>query len=178
MSCSHLSPIAGSRPHRARVTTRRLQGADVLGSKIASLPAGTYYALGILSPDREFPLDMDALRSAWARLSTATSALPELRQYTTIIGRIGEAPQFVRSEDRPYRAHVRLEALDFDVRMESWLPTDTIRRAGFGRVLVNRRVLLTLERGVSLAALGGGEAVYLSGLFAPIPRYRWGIAAR
>jgi hypothetical protein len=71
-----------------------------------------------------------------------------------------------------------LDALDFDVRLESWLPTDTIRRAGFGRILVNRRVLLTLERGVSLAALGGGEAVYLSGLYTPIPRYRWGIAAR
>jgi len=62
--------------------------------------------------------------------------------------------------------------------MEAWLPTDTIRRAGFGRVLVNRETLVTLERGVSFAALGSGEAVYLSGLFAPIPRYRWEMEAR
>jgi hypothetical protein len=111
-------------------------------------------------------------------LSGNASPLPELRQFTTVVGRAGEAPVFVRSDDRPYRVRFRVDSLDFDVRMESWLPTDTIRRAGFGRVLVNRQALLTLERGVSFAAIDAGDAAYLSGLYAPIPRYRWGMEAQ
>ena len=58
--------------------------------------------------------------------------------------------------------------------MESWLPTDTIRRAGFGHVVVNRRHALTIERGVSFVALGPFNepvlTVYRGSLFAPIPR--------
>ena len=61
-----------------------------------------------------------------------------------------------------------------DVRMESWLPADTIRRAGFGHVVANRRHVLTLERGVSLVLLGPDGRLrgthYASGLFAPLPR--------
>ena len=53
--------------------------------------------------------------------------------------------------------------------MESWLPTDTIRRAGFGHVIVDGRHALTLERGISFMALdGANDPVYLSGPFAPI----------
>jgi hypothetical protein len=51
-----------------------------------------------------------------------------------------------------------------------------MRRAGFGHVIVNRRHVLTLERGVSLVALGeNGDtrlAGYASGLYAPEPRFR------
>jgi hypothetical protein len=69
-----------------------------------------------------------------------------------------------------------VSTMDVDVRMESWLPPDTMRRAGFGHVVVNRRHVLTLERGVSLVALGeNGEtrlAGYASGLYAPEPRFR------
>jgi hypothetical protein len=58
--------------------------------------------------------------------------------------------------------------------MESWLPADTMRRAGFGHVVANRRHALTLERGVSLVLLGpDGQTrgmAYASGLFAPLPR--------
>jgi hypothetical protein len=60
--------------------------------------------------------------------------------------------------------------------MESWLPTDTIRRAGFGQVVVGRRHVLTLERGVSVVGLGGdgraAQVEYASGLLAPLPRFR------
>ena len=74
---------------------------------------------------------------------------------------------------------MQLEELQVDVRMESWLPTDTIRRAGFGHVIVNRKHLLTLERGVSFVAMGpGGEPVYSSGILRPYPAlYRWASAA-
>jgi hypothetical protein len=64
-----------------------------------------------------------------------------------------------------------LGPLDVDVRMESWLPTDTIRRAGFGHVVVNRRHALTIERGISFRTLEpDGQALYESGIFAPIPQ--------
>ena len=84
----------------------------------------------------------------------------------------------IRSEDRPYRLRTRLGPFEFDVRMESWLPTDTIRRAGFGHVIVDRKHVLTLERGVSFVALGpGGHPIYSSGIYAPIPRYILGLRA-
>jgi hypothetical protein len=59
--------------------------------------------------------------------------------------------------------------------MESWLPADTIRRAGFGQVIVGRRRMLTLERGVSVLLLrpdGTWVATYASSLFAPLGRDR------
>jgi hypothetical protein len=60
--------------------------------------------------------------------------------------------------------------------MESWLPADTMRRAGFGHVIANRRHALILERGVSFVALHPDgrplAAAYASGLFAPLQRYR------
>ena len=144
-----------------------------------ALRDGTPYALGILRPDREYPLDKAILASAWSRVTAGSAALPELRQFTIVIGRVGAPPMLIKSEDRPYRVRMRMEPFNFDIRMESWLPTDTIRRAGFGHVIVDRTHLLTLERGVSFAALGpGGEAVYDSGLFAPIPRYGLGMLGR
>ena len=64
-----------------------------------------------------------------------------------------------------------IEAFDLDVRMESWLPTDTIRRAGFGHVVGNGRHELTIERGISFKALGTADIpLYESGLFAPMPQ--------
>ena len=140
---------------------------------------GTLYALAVLRPDREYPLDNLALASAWSRLTAGSAALPELRQFTIVIGRVGGSPLLIKSEDRPYRVRLRMDPFDFDIRMESWLPTDTIRRAGFGHVIVDRSHLLMLEMGVSFAALGpGGDPVYDSGLFAPIPRYTLGMRGR
>jgi hypothetical protein len=96
--------------------------------------------------------------------------------YTVMIGRAGEPPAVVRSELRPFRLRISLAGMNVDVRMESWLPPDTMRRAGFGHVIVNRRHVLTLERGVSVVALDeNGQtrvAGYASGLYAPEPRFR------
>ena len=59
--------------------------------------------------------------------------------------------------------------------MDSWLPSDTFRRAGFGHVLRGREHVLILERGVNMvwldatadvASLLRGEPV------CPQPRYR------
>ena len=70
-----------------------------------------------------------------------------------MVGRTGEPPAVVRSELRPFRLRAAVSDMNVDIRMESWLPPDTIRRAGFGHVIVNRRHVLTLERGVSVVAL-------------------------
>jgi hypothetical protein len=140
------------------------------GERIESMRPGTPYALAILRPDREFPLDTLGLARAWEVLAPGV-ALPALRQYTLIVGKAGERPVLIESQDRPYRIQARVEPFDFDVRMESWLPTDTIRRAGFGHVIVNRTHALTLERGISFVSLGpGGGPIYGSGLFAPLAR--------
>jgi hypothetical protein len=121
--------------------------------------------------DREYALNTADLESAWRWLAPGVS-MPPLRHYTVAVGRVGESPTLLESQDRPYRVNTRIEGLDFDVRMESWLPTDTIRRAGFGHVVINRQHALTMERGISFLALSDeGGPIYESGLYAPIRRY-------
>jgi hypothetical protein len=60
--------------------------------------------------------------------------------------------------------------------MDSWLPFDTFRRAGFGHILRGRQHVLTLERGVSLVWFGrDGEPsrpYYAASVLAAEPRYR------
>jgi hypothetical protein len=136
--------------------------------RVRSVQPGTPYALAILRSDLEFSLNTIGFAHAWAWLAPGVMP-PTLRHYTVVVGRVGERPTLVESQDRPYRVRTRLDPFAFDVRMESWLPTDTIRRAGFGHVVVNHRHILTLERGISFVALGpGGGPFYGSGLFAPI----------
>jgi hypothetical protein len=98
-----------------------------------------------------------------------------LNNYTIVLGEVGHRPFLIDSRDRPFRIQTNFDAANFDIRMESWLPTDTIRRMGFGHVIVNRRHTLTLERGVSFAALGApGEpslVIYRSSIFAPLQRW-------
>jgi hypothetical protein len=140
--------------------------------RVTSVRPGTPYAIAVLRSDREFSLNTGGLARAWEWLAPGVTP-PDPRHYTVMVGRVGERPVLIESQDRPYRVGARLDLLDIDVRMESWLPTDTIRRAGFGHVIVNRRHVLTLERGISFTALGpgSGDAIYGSGLFAPIPKH-------
>lgn len=145
---------------------------------VAAAQRGTPYVLAVLLPDREYALDSQALDRAWRWLTAGTTRLPELGTYTVAIGRVGSPPLLIESRARPYRLRHRVEPFDLDVRMESWLPTDTIRRAGFGHVIAGREHVLTLERGVSFVALGSPRQVlYSSGLFAPLLRL-WLYGAR
>jgi hypothetical protein len=150
-------------------------GQDIFSERVLSVPAGTPYALAMLLPDREYPLDRLALSRSWNWLTGGATGLPPLRRYTVVAGRVGQPPTLTKSEDRPYRTHAAIGPFRFEVRMESWLPTDTIRRAGFGHVIVDRKHVLTIERGISFVALvPGGTAAYASGQIAPIPRYTLG----
>jgi hypothetical protein len=151
----------------------------LFSDRITTTPSGTPYVVGILRPDREYPLDEVSLRSAWSWLTGGSTPLPELRQFVVVAGYVGRPPLLVRTSDEPYRVHQALAPFDLDIRMESWLPTDTIRRSGFGHVIADRHHVLTLERGLSFVALvPGGYTAYAGGLFAPIPRYLLGIRGR
>jgi hypothetical protein len=158
------------RPSTSRVTHDQ---PDPFGfsDRIAVIGARRPYVLAVLRPDREFPLNTVALDRAWTRLA-AGAPFPPLKQYNVIVGRVGERPGLIHTSDSPFRVRTAIPPLDIDIRMESWLPTDTIRRAGFGHVVVNRRHELTLERGISFKVLGDGTPIYESSLFAPIPRIR------
>jgi Protein of unknown function (DUF2723) len=157
------------RSERPRVSPTHV---DEFSARVRSVRPGTPYAMAHLRTDQEFSANAKIeFAAAWEWLAPGSTP-PALGHYTAIVGRVGERPVLLESQERPYRGSVRLDPYVFDIRMESWLPTDTIRRAGFGHVVVNRRHALTLERGLSFVALGpGGGPIYGSALFAPIPTH-------
>jgi hypothetical protein len=148
----------------------------LLAARLAGLPPGTPYVLAVLLPYPDVALDEQDLRETTRFLTGGTAVLGREASYTVIAGRVGERPLLDRREDHPWRAGVTFPGLDLDLRMESWLASDTIRRAGFGQVIANRKHVLIIERGVSVVALSadGDPTVmtYSSSLLAPLPRYR------
>jgi hypothetical protein len=125
------------------------------------------------TPDTGFDaMDYDA---AVASLTSGRAAGRSGRAFEMIAGIAGDRPLLQRAEDRPFRQEFRLAGDPFTVRMESWLPDDTFRRAGFGQVLMGHERLMIVERGVSLVWLtptGQPKVVYAAGLYANRPRFR------
>jgi hypothetical protein len=154
--------------------------------EIGALSPGTPYVLCVLTPPREEHLDPELLRAAigmltGGRIPTESGIGGSVengtgRRYQLMAGVTGEAPIVVRAEDSPFRMNFRLLDDPFTVRMESWLPSDTFRRAGFGHVLRGREHVLTLERGVSLVWFDrnarASTAVYAASVYSPGHRYR------
>ena len=154
--------------------------------EIAGLASGTPYVLCVLTPPREEHLDLALLRAA-VEMLTGGRIPPALRiggsaeagtgaRYQLLAGLTGEAPIVARAEDSPFRMNFRLLDDPFTVRMESWLPSDTFRRAGFGHVLRGREHVLTLERGVSLVWFDRNarpsNPIYAASVYSPGHRYR------
>ncbi|HEU5258683.1 MAG TPA: DUF2723 domain-containing protein [Vicinamibacterales bacterium] len=154
--------------------------------EISGLSPGTPYVLCVLTPPREEHLDPELLGEA-VRMLTRGRIPAELRiggsaengigrRYQLMAGLTGEAPIVVRAEDSPFRMDFRLLDDPFTVRMESWLPSDTFRRAGFGHVLRGREHVLTLERGVSLVWFDrnarASNPIYAASVYSPGHRYR------
>src|SRR5262249_20764360 len=90
-------------------------------------------------------------------------------------GVTGRPPQLAVQRTRPFSQRLRIDQIDLEIRMESWLTSDTIRRMGFGHAIAAREHTLIVERGVSFAAFDAhGRAVrtaYASNIFAPQARY-------
>ena len=95
--------------------------------------------------------------------------------YAAIAGVTGQAPALDVQSTRPFRQRLRIDQTDVEVRMDSWLTFDTIRRMGFGQVIAARHHTLIVERGVSFAAFDAAgrplRTAYASNIFAPQPRY-------
>jgi hypothetical protein len=146
-----------------------------LSAVISSAPRGTIYVLNVLTPTRDYLPLSPALGSLVRVLTGGAVADVHAAPYVAVAGRSGERPILIRQSDRPFRDRVRMAGVEIDVRMESWLSTDTIRRAGFGHVIVNRRHALIVERGVSLVTLDeqgrAGLPVYAHNIFEDLPRY-------
>ena len=143
--------------------------------RLRTLEPGTPYVIALLAPYPDLPFDDTELREATRWLTSDTAVLGRGPSYQVLAGVVGASPALDRRDPLPFRARTRIGGVALDIRMESWLPADTMRRAGFGHVVANGRHLLTLERGVSVAALAGDGTprlvAYASGLFAPLPRY-------
>jgi Protein of unknown function (DUF2723) len=157
-------PLVQTKPERVVVP---------LSTEIGDLPAGTRYALVVLRPSRDLPLDRAEVDEAM-RLLAAGAPLPR-EDYVAVVGTVGRAPALVATGGRPFTRGVQLEGVDVEVRMEAWIASDTIRRMGFGHVIANRQHTLIVERGVSFVAFDDrGRAIrtaYRSNIFAPQPRY-------
>jgi hypothetical protein len=146
-----------------------------LAEAVTDLPPGSRYVLCVLRPDGGLALDREALTKVTRALTGGADFPVTESDYLVLAGQTGMPPALVRHATRPFRENVVLDGLPVEVRMESWLAFDTIRRMGFGHVIANRQHSLIVERGVSFVALEPDgrprDVVYSSGIFAPQPRY-------
>ena len=158
-----------------RTSLDRVTAPLPLTAELRAVPRGTRYVLTVLRPSRDLPLNRTDLVAALRALTgDATIDLPP-RDYVAVAGVAGDAPALVAAADAPFRRSAIVAGVRLDVRMDSWLATDTIRRMGFGHAIVRRRHTLIVERGVSFVAFdANGAAVhtaYRENIFAPQPRY-------
>lgn len=146
-----------------------------LAAVSSSIPHGAPYVLTLLRPTGDVTLDTADYDAAVETLTNRRARPRTTQLFQVIAGVAGEAPAAQRSADRPFRQDVSLAGDRFTIRMESWLPDDTFRRAGFGQVVHGRERILIVERGASLVWLrpsGEPQTAYAAGLYAPRPRFR------
>jgi hypothetical protein len=145
-----------------------------LADRAATLIPGTPYVLSVIEEYPDSPIDRADLAEAAKRLGLGPNDLPDGR-FVIVAGRVGQPPVVRRAGWTPFRLTADLSGLALDARIECWMPADTIRRMGFGHVIVNRRHELTLDRGVSFIAFdAAGHAslrAWAGGLLAPQPRF-------
>jgi hypothetical protein len=167
---SAYGPLFTSHPY-----TPGAQDASSIRDLVAGVTAGTRYALCVLKPSREFHVDDQDLDFALRKLGPGTPVHLAQRDYAAVAGVAGDTPAFIASSDRPFRASVAVGGVPVELRMDSWLSVDTIRRMGFGHVIAARRHTLIVERGVSFVTFDAeGRALhasYIAGIFAPEPRF-------
>jgi hypothetical protein len=146
-----------------------------LKASAGGLAPGTRYVLCVLKPVREATIDADDLARGLSILTGGSLGAVPANDYVAIAGAVGASPALVMGGSRPFHSRVSIGGVTVEVRMESWLAFDTIRRMGFGQVVAAHRHTLIVERGVSFAAFDDQgrpvRTVYLGNIFAPEPRY-------
>ena len=156
------------------VADPRVESPGISGL-VQDLAPGTRYVLAVLKPSRDFTLDTGDLNRAVSALSGGELASMPGGDYAALAGVTGEPPTLVIGSAQPFRRRLGLSGVPVEVRMESWLASDTIRRMGFGQVIAARRHTLIIERGVSLVTFDQSgrsiETGYAAGIFAPQLRY-------
>jgi hypothetical protein len=153
----------------ARVEVPRL--SDI----VRKIAPGTRYVLCVLRPSRDLRLDIEDLSTALRSLGGGGAIeLPD-GDYAAVAGVAGTWPELRTASASPFRRTLTLRGVAVEIRMESWLASDTIRRMGFGQVVAGRQHTLIVERGVSFAAFDergrAQRTAYASNIFAPQPRY-------
>ena len=141
-----------------------------------AVPAGMPYVLSVLTPPREERLDPESLAAAMRTLAGIKAPAITGTAFEVFAGVAGEPAQYHRASNRPFTDRVQVLEESLTVRMDSWLPSDTFRRAGFGHVLRGREHVMIIERGVNLVWFGGdgraSQPFYWASLFAAQPRFR------
>jgi hypothetical protein len=142
---------------------------------VRAWPSGTNYVLCVLKPVREYSIDRTELTAALRALSAGHAMQLPDADYAFVAGVTGEPPVLVDGSNRPFRRRVVVGGVPVDIRMDSWLAADTIRRMGFGHVSAARQPTLIVERGISIVTFGrDGRPLrtgYFANLFAPQLRY-------
>jgi len=145
-----------------------------------AVPPGTRYVVCVLRPSHDLRLDAAELAGALQSLAGGRPVQLAPGDYAAVAGVAGAEPLFVKAADLPFSRRLTIDGVTVDIRMESWLASDTIRRMGFGHVIAARRHTLIVERGVSFAAFDERGAPlrtsYAANIFAPQPRYLIDIA--
>lgn len=141
----------------------------------ARIPAGAPYVLALLPPPADETLDAEVLDATIRRLAGGRRVGRTGAAYEVIVGRAGERPLAHVSAARPFRQSFRIPEGLLDIRIDGWASLETFRRGGFGHVTLNRRRLMTIERGASLIWVDEERQpapFYAAGLYAPTPRFR------
>jgi hypothetical protein len=154
--------------------------APRLSDTVRDIAPGTRYVLCVLRPSRDLSLDPDEIARALQALTGGRAVEIPPGDYAAVAGVTGEPPELVTGAARPFSIATTLRGVNVQVRMESWLASDTIRRMGFGQVIAAHHHTLIVERGVSFAAFDvDGRALrtaYASNIFEPQVRYLIDIA--
>jgi hypothetical protein len=147
-----------------------------LEEAVEAVPAGMPYVLSLLTPLQEEPLDPESLARALQTLSGGSPSQTAGAAFEVFAGVAGQPAQYHRASSRPFTDRLQLLEESLTLRMDSWLPSDTFRRAGFGHVLRGREHVMIIERGVNLVWFGrdgrASQPFYWAGLFAVQPRFR------
>jgi hypothetical protein len=131
--------------------------------------------LCLLTPTSDERLTPEDVRATLLALTGNRAPAWSQATYEVVAGLKGQAPLLHRSSNRPFRQSTTLGEEKFEIRMDSWLPSDTFRRGGFGHVIRGRDHALLIERGLSLVWIksdGSPSFAYAAGLYAPQPRFR------